>query len=115
MARISKRKLSVKQQNQMLFLFWKTLADFKRPRDLEFLTKDLFSPTEKVMIVKRFMIALLLHHGLSFRRTGQVLKVSPNTVNTVAQKIKQRSFGYGTMVKALLKRSDVQLILKTFV
>lgn len=114
MARISTRKLSPKSQNQMFFLFWKTLADFKRPRDLEFLTNDLFSPVEKIMIAKRFMIALLLARGLTFRQICQSIKVSPNTVNAVAHKVNRKSRSYGRMVESLVKKSDITRILSNF-
>lgn len=98
----------------MFFLFWKTLADFKKPSDLEFLTNDLFSQVEKVMIAKRFMIALLLHRGLTFRQICETLRVSPNTVNSVARKINRKSRGYGQMLKSLANRHEAEKILSNF-
>ena len=115
MTRISSKKLAPKAQNQMFFLFWKTLADLKTARDLEFLTNDLFSPVEKIMISKRFMIALLLHKGLSFRQICKVLRVSPNTVNSIARKINKNSRGYGQLMGRTLKNPQVAKMLPTFV
>lgn len=115
MTRISSKKLAPKAQNQMFFLFWKTLAGFKNARDLEFLTNDLFSPVEKVMIAKRFMIALLLHKGLSFRQICKVLKVSPNTVNSIARKINRDSRGYGQLVGKSFRNPQVAKMLNGFV
>ncbi len=98
----------------MFFLFWKSLADLKSARELEFLTNDLFSPVEKVMIAKRFMIALLLHKGLSFRQICKVIKVSPNTVNSIARKINKNSRGYGQLMGKTLKNPQVSKLLTTF-
>lgn len=98
----------------MFFLFWKSLADLKSARDLEFLTNDIFSPVEKVMIAKRFMIALLLHKGLSFRQICKVLKVSPNTVNSIARKINKNTRGYGQLMGKTLKDPQVGKIINAF-
>jgi len=114
MTRISSKKLAPKAQNQMFFLFWKTLAGFKNARDLEFLTNDLFSPVEKIMIAKRFMIALLLHKGLSFRQICKTLKVSPNTVNSIARKINKNSRGYGQILGKTLKSPQAGKVISTF-
>jgi len=114
MARISSRRISPKLQNQMLYLFWKNLADLKRPRDLEFLTTDLFSPVERLMIAKRFMIAVLLYQGQSFRKICTTLKVSPNTVNSVAHKLHRKKSAYLTLVKKFLSDHKVKKLVESF-
>lgn len=108
MTRISKRRLTPKLQNHMLYLFWKSLADLRSAREVEFLTHDLFSPVEKIMIAKRFLIALLLLQGQSFRKICDLLKVSPNTVSSVAKKTRRPGLGYGRTLKILLTRPEIK-------
>lgn len=111
MTRISNQRLKPKLQNQMFYLFWKFLADLKSPKDLEFFTARLFSPAEKVMLAKRFMIALLLEQGLSFRRVCQVLKVSPNTVSSVVRSSRRRTLSEKRLLSSFLKTSLTSKIL----
>ena len=111
MTRVSNQRLKPKLQNQMFFLFWKFLADLKSPKELEFFTARLFSSSEKVMIAKRFMIALLLEQGLSFRRICQVLKVSPNTVSSVVHSSHRRSQTEKRLFSTFLKINLVSKIL----
>lgn len=114
MARISARRISPKLQNQMFYLFWKNLADLKKPRDLEFLTTDLFSPVERLMIAKRFMIAVLLRMGQSFRKICSTLKVSPNTVNSVAHRLRRKNSPYLSLVKKFLSGGKVKKLVGPF-
>lgn len=115
MARISSRKLTPKLQNRMFYIFWKSLADLGSVRELEFLTNDLFSPVEKVMMAKRFLAAILLLQGLSFRRICSLLRLSPNTVNSVAKKIRRRNRGYGQVLTAILKRPETHKFIQGFI
>lgn len=98
----------------MFFLFWKSLADIKKVKDLEFLTNDLFSRVERLMIAKRFMIALLLKRGLSFREVSESLKVSPNTVSSVAKKIKRSTRGYRQLLKRFLADKKIKKMVDSF-
>ncbi len=113
MTRISSQRLRPKLQNQMFYLFWKFLADLKSPKDLEFFTSRLFSPAEKVMIAKRFMIALLIEKGLSFRRVCGVLKVSPNTVSSVVHSARRRTQAEKRLLGSFLKTNIVSKILSS--
>lgn len=114
MARISARRLNPKLQNRMFYIFWKSLAELTQARELEFLTNDLFSPVEKIMITKRFLVAILLLQGASFRQICNLLKVSPNTVNNVSKKIRGKSRGFSQILSHLLRHRDVAKFVESF-
>ncbi|MCL5004270.1 MAG: Trp family transcriptional regulator [Patescibacteria group bacterium] len=114
MTRVSSRKLTAKNQNRMFYLFWKSVAGLKDVREMEFFTGSLFSPVEKVMIAKRFMIALLLCEGLSFRQICDTLKVSPNTISSVSKKLNRNRGGYAKIIDRFLKDTQVKKLSETF-
>ena len=83
MTRVSKKQLPVELRTKA---WGQLLAAIKASDSPEALKKKLGSfltPTELTMLEKRLAIPVLVERGLSYRRIGEAIDVSPNTVSFV--------------------------------
>jgi len=88
MAQVSKRRLDPQIESRMFALFWRSLSRFTSSEQAADFFSDLLSQTEKIMLVKRYFIAILLSKNKSYQEICELIKVSPSTINTVAAWLK---------------------------
>ncbi len=107
MAQISRYPISKEIYQRCWEVFVKTLINIHSSQDAQQIIEDLLTPTERIMLVKRLAIALLLAKGYEYREIGQILKVSFPTVALVSKSFKYGNGGYRKAVEQIL--SDEKL------
>lgn len=103
MAMVSRRKLNKQLESYIFELFIRTISDLKEQKDIANFIEDLLSPTEKIMLVKRLAIAILLTKGYTYDAIDETLKVSRPTINHVSYWLKYGRSGYQKVVEKILR------------
>jgi uncharacterized protein YerC len=111
MAKISKRIIDKNLEGHIFEVFIKILSQTDNPEDVKNLIEDLLSPTEKVMLVKRFAIAVLLSKGYTYSQIDGSLKVSRATIMTVSYWLKNGKSGYKKAVEKILNNQKKQMLI----
>lgn len=83
MTQVSKNPLSPKIKRDIEEAFWWILANLQKEEEVKNFLNDFLSPTERVMLVKRLAIAVLLLRGYTYKNIREVLKVSYPTINHI--------------------------------
>lgn len=106
MSQISKRFLQKKTQDRIITLFTDSilLCD-TREKSASFIN-DLLTPTEKVMLSKRFSIAFMLLENYDYNTISQILKVSRATIGKVSNWLKEKGNGFREIYEQL-KQKDI--------
>ena len=102
MTKISRRYLNKELEKRMFELFLKTIVDIKNPDEARNFIEDLLSPTERLMLVKRLAIAILLSKNYTYDEIDDTLKVSRATIMTVSLWIKNGKNGYKKAVEKIM-------------
>lgn len=84
MPQVSKYRLDKNVEARLFDLFWRSLTRLGSPRETAEFFTDLLTSTEKIMLAKRYTVAVLLKKGYSPKHIHDVLKVSFTTIGTVA-------------------------------
>lgn len=110
MAKVSRRILNKELEDYIFELFIKTITDLRDPSEVRNFLTDLLSPIEKIMLVKRLAIAVLLTKGFTYDTIDATLKVSRPTIMNVSRALKHGESGYQQAVKKILehqKREEI--------
>jgi|SRR3989344_48724 len=89
---ISKQKLSKKILDKIDGQFGQTLNEFKNKKETVKFFKEFLTGTEKLMLIKRLALILMLEKKYSFNRIKENLKLSPTTVSKFWRKLKNDKF-----------------------
>lgn len=111
MGKVSKRRLDKSLEEHITNLFWKNIAELKTPESVELFFKDLLSPVEQLMLVKRLAIAVLLAKGYTYDRIDDTLKVSRQTIMQVSYWLKHGGQGYQKIVEKIISNQKKDSIL----
>jgi len=103
MTKVSKRLLNKDLENRIFEVFTKTLVDLKNSEDVQSFLNDLLSPVERIMLVKRLAIAILLARGYTYESIDDILKVSQTTIMKVSFWLKYGNNGYKKVIDKFLK------------
>lgn len=103
MTKVSRRLLNKELEKHIFELFTQTIAELKNQKDVESFLEDLLSPTEKIMLVKRLAIAILLAKGYTYNAIDDTLKVSRATIMNVSYWLKHGKSGYQQAVERIIK------------
>ena len=94
MPKVSQNELSIEVRDEIIDSFVRILAKIDTETSLRRFLNDLLTPTEKVMLAKRLMIAVLLQRGFGYRAICQALKVSGTTVLYIRRELVKSGEGY---------------------
>lgn len=111
MSKVSRRVLNKELESHIFELFLKTIADLREPSDVQNFLTDLLSPSEKIMLVKRLAIAILLTKGYTYDAIDETLKVSRPTIMNVSYFLKHGENGYQKVVEKIIKSQKREEIL----
>ena len=106
MSKLSRRFLDKELENKIFEVFVKTIVDIKTSTEAKNFIDDLLSPTEKIMLMKRLAIAVLLTKGKTYEYIDHTLKVSRATIMTVSLWLKHGKGGYIKAVDDILKAQN---------
>lgn len=86
---ISKRRVNVSLEKQLLHTLFQLAADLKTPQEVEAVLRDLLSDVELATVAKRLAIAYWLTKGRSYTNIKDNLKVSSASISDIQQGLKQ--------------------------
>lgn len=105
MTQVSRRFVPKKTEERILNLFVSAVVLVQTPKSAVSLIDDLLTPTEKVMLSKRFSIAFMLLEGYDYDQIQTALKVSSATVGRVALWLKTKGAGIRE-IRDKIKRNE---------
>lgn len=111
MPKVSRNPLSREMQQEMMRAFIQTLVKISDDALLRRFLDDLLSPTEKLMLSKRLMAAVLLQRGYSGGAVSTALKMSKTTVWLIQRELVKSGDGYRTVFDRFFRESRGQRIL----
>ena len=104
MTKVSRRFLNKELENYIFEVFIKTIIELRNPQDVQNFIEDLLSPTERIMLVKRLAIAILLAKAYTYDNIDDTLKVSRPTITKVSFFLKHGKSGYRKVVNKILEQ-----------
>ena len=105
MPKVSRNQLSREMQQEMMRAFIQTLVKISDDALLRRFLDDLLSPTEKLMLSKRLMAAVLLQRGYSGGAVCTALKMSKTTVWLIQRELVKSGEGYRTVFDRFFRES----------
>lgn len=106
MGRVSKKPLNPEVRKQVMDAIVQGFSRIINERDMARLLNDLLTPTEKIMLGKRLMAAILLERGYSYTQIGRVLKLTAGTINVVRRELDKGGEGYRIIAKLLQEKES---------
>lgn len=106
MSKVSRRVLNRELESYIFDLFIEAITDLKTVNDVKTFLSDLLSPVEKIMLVKRLAIAVLLEKGCTYDTIDGTLKVSRPTIMNVSYSLKHGENGYQKVVQKILVKQE---------
>lgn len=105
MTKVSRRLLDNDLENRIFEVFTKSIVELKNPEDVKSFLSDLLSPVERIMLVKRLAIAILLTKGYTYEMIDDALKVSHTTIMRISFWLKYgENNGYKKVIDNFLKQ-----------
>lgn len=110
MTLVSKYKLRPEVWNKVFNLFTTSLSSIKNKNNFEVFLNDFLSPTEKIILAKRFAIAVLLAKGNKYEQIKSLLHVTSATISKVSMSLKYNDKGINETIKVTLKKDVSKII-----
>ncbi len=98
MPHISKKRLEQEIFLAMYERFYKTIVSLKNRNESGKFMRELLTPTERIMLVKRLALVYMIYKGHSDYEIWNVLKISPSTVARYHLKSDSKEFIFLTSV-----------------
>lgn len=111
MSKVSRRFLDKELEGRIFEVFLRTIVDIKTVAGAKNFIEDLLSPTEKIMLVKRLAIAVLLTKGKTYEYIDHTLKVSRATIMNVSLWLKHGKSGYKKAVERIIQTQNNEALL----
>lgn len=111
MTKVSRRILNKHLEQYIFELFVQTIIDLKDKAAVENFLEDILSPTEKIMLIKRLAIAILLSKGYTYDKIDETVKVSRTTIMHVSYFLRYGKSGYEEVVHTILRRQKRQTLM----
>lgn len=109
MARYSDKKITKPTQDELWRWFCIIVMKLRTPEAVQKFFADMFNRGERLMIVRRLHIALLLDAGLTYRKIKLVLRTSSPTIARVHRWLEFGRGGYKSAVHVLPHKSASRL------
>ena len=94
MARVSEKKVDEKLMRSIFDRLTNVIVRIGSHKSGRSLLYEFFGPVERIMVVKRFGIIMLLSRGVSWSAIEKVLKVSPSTVERIAKRLERGGYEF---------------------
>jgi uncharacterized protein YerC len=115
MPHVSRYKLSNNQINLLSQRVIEAVLLIKNKRDLEMFFSDLLSSTEKIMLGKRLLIAIMIENAYSYAEIGHTLGVSDSTISSMSERLKIDGRGLRLAIKQLDRREKIKVMMDKFI
>lgn len=110
MTMVSKYKLRPEVWDRIFNLFSESLLNIRNKNRFDTFLNDFLSPTEKIMLAKRFAMAVLLTKGNNYEEIKRILHVTSATIAKMNIHIKYGEKGINEVIENVLKRENTKLI-----
>lgn len=110
MTQVSRRILNEKTQERIISLFISSIISASSRDEAMSFVEDLFTPTEKLMLSKRFSIAFMLLEGYNYGTIASTLKVSTSTISNIALWLKMKGRGFRRIVSKIKHHENLRKI-----
>lgn len=110
MPQVSRKKLDKDIEREMFNLFWKSLARLKDSSITSQFFSDLLTETEKIMLAKRFTVAVLLARGKTATEIKNSINVTYSTVGSVSSWLKNAKPKTKKIMGEISKEKDWEAI-----
>ncbi len=110
MAQVSKIPVRKEVYTKAFEVYVNALLSLNNKKDIVVFLDEFFTPTEKVMFVKRFAIPILYEKGYTYREISDILKVSTGTVSRIVI-FYNSSKQFKDLVKRLLEEEKIKKFL----
>ncbi len=104
MGRFSLNSLPKEKRIQMIAEFYDTIDSLKNREEIRLFFKNLLTPDEIAMLMRRIEIASLLLVGFTYEQITQLLGVGRGKTINVQKTLAKGGEGYKIVVKRLLER-----------
>lgn len=112
MTQVSKRVIQQKVQDRIFTLFVASILKCNSKELAVLLIEDLLTPTERIMLSKRFSVAYLLLKGYDYDSISNILKVSRTTIGKVSYWLKEKGSGIRNVISKIQKDESIRHILE---
>lgn len=103
MSRYPAHRLPYSEQDRLWSVFCVVLSRLRKPHDIQRFLKDLFNRQERMMFVRRLLIAKMLHEGYTYEVIMKKLKTGSGTIGRVQRWLEFGRDGYKKAVQELLE------------
>ncbi|MBI4067258.1 hypothetical protein HY407_02650 [Candidatus Gottesmanbacteria bacterium] len=114
MTQVSRRLINKKTHDRIYKLFISGLIGCNSFTLTSSVIEDLLTPTEQVMLAKRFSIAYMLLEGYDYRTISSILRVSSATINAVATTLHIGGSGLRSIVMSIKKDEKMKEFVDEF-
>lgn len=111
MPKVSQNPLPPERKKEIMDALVRTLAKISNDLLLKRFLDDLLTPTEKLMLGKRLMVAVLLQRGYSYGAVCRALKMSKTTVHLIQRELLKSGEGYKKIFDLFFRESRGQKFL----
>lgn len=112
MSQVSKSKIEGIIQKELYDELSWIISELSNVKEVESFFSEFLTKTEKIMLAKRFAIAVLLTKGYTYRNIRLALKVSFPTIRSIQFWLDHGRGGLKTAVEKILTRKEVQKLLE---
>lgn len=110
MTQVSKFKIRNDVWERIFDLFGESLLSVNNKKELDGFLEDFLSPTERIMLAKRFAITVLLAKGNNYQSIRSLLRVTPSTIAKMNLQMKYGGKGLIPIINKILKKDTTRLI-----
>ena len=111
MPQVSRRFMNKKTQDRIVSLFISCWVKCSNKDITNSFIDDLLTPTESIMLAKRFSIAYLLLEGYDYRTISRILKVSTTTIGLVSLMLREKGNGLRYVISKIRKDEEFAKLL----
>jgi TrpR-related protein YerC/YecD len=103
MAKFSLNKLPKEKRIQMIAEFYDVINSLKNRKEVRLFFRDLLTPDEIAMLMRRIEVAALLLAGFTYEQIMELLGVGKDKINNVQKSLVRHGEGYKIVIKRLLQ------------
>lgn len=103
MGKFRLNNLPKEKRIQMIAEFYDTINSLKKREEVRFFFRDLLTPDEIAMLMRRVEVAALLLAGFTYEQIEELLGVSGDKINNVQKSLINHGEGYRISIKRLLQ------------
>lgn len=103
MAKFYLNRLPEGERIKLIAEFYDAVNCLKKREEARLFFRDLLSPDEIAMLIRRVKVAFLLRAGFTYREIGEALKVGVDKIINVQKSLERHGEGYDIVLKRVRK------------